>query len=899
MGYPAAAMYFDEFKAQLPDTDPTETAEWLESLDDVVASEGIARARFLMFKLLKRSRQLHVGLPALTQTRYINTISPEQEPDFPGDEQLERRIRRLIRWNAVAMVLRANTRYPGIGGHLSTYASSASLYEVGFNWFFRGKDERPGDRVFYQGHAAPGMYARAFLEGRLTEDRLDHFRREVVRGQGLSSYPHPRLMPDFWEYPTVSMGLGPLSAVYQARFDRYLQNRGLADTTGTRVWAFLGDGEMDEPEALAGLSLAAREGLDNLTFVVNCNLQRLDGPVRGNGKIIQELEGLFRGAGWNVIKVIWSRDWDPLLARDTEGVLVNRMNETLDGEYQKLSVSGGAYIREHFFGPDPRLRRIVEDLDDDDLARLRRGGHDYRKLYAAYKAATEYTGAPTVILAHTIKGWTLGAAAEGRNVTHQVKKLSEAELRIFRDRLELPIPDEALKEAPYFHPGPDSEEVRYMLERRRALAGSLPKRIVRHAPLVEPAPKADAEFAAGSATPVSTTMAFAKLLRNLIRDEAVGPRIVPIIPDEARTFGMDPLFKEVGIYAALGQRYEPVDSDLVLSYREATNGQVLEEGISEAGSMASLQAAGTAYATQGVAMVPFYIFYSMFGFQRTGDQAWAFGDARGRGFLMGATAGRTTLHGEGLQHDDGHSHLLASTIPGIRAYDPAYAYELAAIVRDGIRRMYVENEDVFYYVTIHNENQPMPPKPDGVDEGILRGIYRLHAAPDLGAGAPRVRLVGSGSILAQVVAARDLLAERFGVAAEVYSAPSFQLLRRDAVVAERWNRLHPEAAARVPYVTEVLGPDGGPVIAATDWLKAIPDQVARWVSAPFVPLGTDGYGRSDTREALRAFFEVDAPAIAYAAVRALEDAGGVAAGTAARALTDLAIDAEKEDPLAL
>ncbi len=663
MGYRTAAMYFDEFKAQLPDTDPAETAEWLESLDDVVAAEGIARARFLMFKLLKRSRQLHVGLPALTQTRYINTISPEQEPDFPGDEQLERRIRRLIRWNAVAMVLRANNRYPGIGGHLSTYASSASLYEVGFNWFFRGKDERPGDRVFYQGHAAPGMYARAFLEGRLTEDRLDHFRREVVRGQGLSSYPHPRLMPDFWEYPTVSMGLGPLAAVYQARFDRYMQNRGLADTTGTRVWAFLGDGEMDEPEALAGLSLAAREGLDNLTFVVNCNLQRLDGPVRGNGKIIQELEGLFRGAGWNVIKVIWSRDWDPLLARDTEGVLVNRMNETLDGEYQKLSVSGGAFIREHFFGPDPRLRRMVEDLDDDALARLRRGGHDYRKLYAAYRAATEYTGAPTVILAHTIKGWTLGAAAEGRNVTHQVKKLSEAELRIFRDRLELPIPDAALKEAPYFHPGPDSEEVRYMLERRRALGGSLPKRIVRHQPLVEPAPKVDAEFDAGSATPVSTTMAFAKLLRNLIRDEAVGARVVPIIPDEARTFGMDPLFKEVGIYAALGQRYEPVDSDLILSYREATNGQVLEEGINEAGSMASLQAAGTAYATQGVAMVPFYIFYSMFGFQRTGDQAWAFGDARGRGFLMGATAGRTTLHGEGLQHDDGHSHLLASTCP--------------------------------------------------------------------------------------------------------------------------------------------------------------------------------------------------------------------------------------------
>ncbi len=901
MGYPAAAMYFDEFKAQLPDTDPTETAEWLESLDDVVASEGIARARFLMFKLLKRARQLHVGLPALTQTRYINTISPEQEPDFPGDEQLERRIRRLIRWNAVAMVLRANNAHPGIGGHLSTYASSASLYEVGFNWFFRGKDDAPGDRVFYQGHAAPGMYARAFLEGRLSADQLDHFRREVVSGpgRGLSSYPHPRLMPDFWEYPTVSMGLGPLSAVYQARFDRYLQNRGLADTSGTRVWAFLGDGEMDEPEALAGLSIAAREGLDNLTFVVNCNLQRLDGPVRGNGKIIQELEGLFRGAGWNVIKVIWSRDWDPLLARDTEGVLVNRMNETLDGEYQKLSVSGGAYIREHFFGPDPRLRRLVEGYDDDDLARLRRGGHDYRKLYAAYKAATEYRGAPTVILAKTIKGWTLGAAAEGRNVTHQVKKLSEAELRVFRDRLELPIPDEALKEAPYFHPGPESEEVRYMLERRRALGGSLPKRIVRHAALPEPSPKVDAEFDAGSATPVSTTMAFAKLLRNLIRDEGVGPRVVPIIPDEARTFGMDPLFKEVGIYAALGQRYEPVDSDLVLSYREATDGQVLEEGIDEAGSMASFQAAGTAYATQGVAMVPFYIFYSMFGFQRTGDQAWAFGDARGRGFLMGATAGRTTLHGEGLQHDDGHSHLLASTLPSIRAYDPGYAYELAAIVRDGIHRMHVGNEDVFYYVTMYNENQPMPAKPDGVEEGIIRGIYRLHPAPDLAPGAPQVRLVGSGSILAQVVAARTLLAERFGVAAEVFSAPSFQLLRRDALAADRWNRLHPGAEPRVPYVTTVLGATGGPVIAATDWLRAVPDQVARWIPAPFVPLGTDGYGRSDTREALRAFFEVDAPSITAAALRSLEGAGAVPAGTTAGAMVELAIAADREDPLGL
>jgi len=893
-------MYFDEFKHQLPDLDPDETQEWLDSLDQVVEDEGTARARFLMFKLLKRSRQLQVGLPSLTQTRYVNTISPEQEPPFPGDEHLERRIRRLIRWNAVAMVLRANNRYPGLGGHLSTYASSASLYEVGFNWFFRGKDgDSAGDQVFYQGHAAPGMYARAFLEGRLGEDQLDHFRREVVPGQGLSSYPHPRLMPDFWEFPTVSMGLGPLSAIYQARFNRYLLQRGIVDTSGSRVWAFLGDGEMDEPEALAGISLAAREGLDNLTFVVNCNLQRLDGPVRGNGKIIQELEGLFRGAGWRVIKVIWGREWDDLLARDVDGVLVDKMNETLDGEFQKYSVSDGAYVRERFFGPDPRLGALVEDLSDADLKRLRRGGHDHRKLYAAYLAATEYRGAPTVILAKTIKGWTLGTGAEGRNVTHQVKKLTETELRVFRDRLELPIPDSQLKDAPYFHPGPDSDEVRYLEERRRSLGGPLPRRVVRNQPLPEPGPGADAEFAGGSATAVSTTMAFAKLLRNLIRDEGLGRRIVPIIPDEARTFGMDPLFKEVGIYAALGQRYEPVDSDLILSYREAVDGQVLEEGINEAGSMASLQAAGTAYATHGVAMVPFYIFYSMFGFQRTGDQAWAFGDARGRGFLMGATAGRTTLAGEGLQHDDGHSHLLASTVPNIRAYDPAYAYELAAIVRDGIRRMYVDAEDVFYYVTLYNENYAMPARPDGADEGILRGIYLLRPAPDLGGSPPRVRLVGAGSILQQVVAAQESLAERFGVAAEVYSAPSFQLLRRDAIRAERWNRLHPTEPPRVPYVSQVLGPDGGPIIAATDWLKAVPDQVARWVPAPYVSLGTDGFGRSDTRESLRALFEIDPPAIAVAALGALAKTGVIEVGRVADAIRDLGIDPEKTDPLDL
>src|SRR5215216_510249 len=883
-------MYFDEFKHQLPDIDPEETAEWIASFDQLVEQEGESRPRFLIYQPLHRARQHQIGLPPLTQTRYINTISPEQEPYFPGDEALERRIRRLIRWNAVAMVLRANNRYAGIGGHLATYASAASLYEVGFNHFFKGKDgDAAGDQIFYQGHAAPGMYARAYLEGRLGEDQLDHFRRETVPGQGLSSYPHPRLMPDFWEFPTVSMGLGPISAIYQARYNRYLQNRGLLDTSTSRVWAFLGDGETDEPESLGALHVAAREGLDNLTFVINCNLQRLDGPVRGNGKIIQELESTFRGAGWNVIKVVWAREWDDLLARDVDGVLVQKMNDTLDGEFQKYSVAGGAYIREHFFGPDPRLRKLVEHLSDDDLAKLRRGGHDYRKVYAAYKAATEYRGAPTVILAKTVKGWTLGPGVEARNITHQAKKLSEAELKIFRDRIELPIPDSKIKDAPYYHPGPKSEEVEYLRERRRALGGEIPKRIVRSKRLPAPGEAVDKEFAGGSDTAVSTTMVFTRILRNLIRDKELGPRIVPIIPDEARTFGMDPLFKEVGIYAALGQRYEPVDSDLVLSYREAVDGQVLEEGITEAGSMASLQAAATSYASHGHPMIPFYIFYSMFGFQRTGDQIWALADARGRGFMMGATAGRTTLTGEGLQHDDGHSHIHASTVPNCRPYDPAYAYELAAIVRDGIERMYGKGEDVFYYVTLYNENYPQPKKPEGVDEGIIRGIYKLRDAPDLGRKAQRARLVGSGSILQQVVAAQELLADKLGIAAEVYSAPSFSLLRRDALEAERHNRLNPKAKPHIPYVSTVLGPDGGPIVAATDWMKALPDMVARWLPPYYVSLGTDGFGRSDTRENLRALFEIDAAHIAAAAVSELARCGAMPVDKATKAIAKLGV----------
>ncbi len=887
---------FDQFKQQLPDIDPVETQEWIESLDALVEAAGPDRARFIIFKLLKRARQLQVGLPTLTQTRYINTISPEQEPYFPGDEAMELKIRRLIRWNALAMVLRANTRFEGIGGHLSTYASAATLYEVGFNHFYRGSDEGPGDLIFFQGHAAPGIYARAFLEGRLNEDNLDHFRREALTDHiGLSSYPHPRLMPEFWQFPTVSMGLGPISAIYQARFNRYLAARGIADTSQARVWAYLGDGEMDEPESIGALSLAAREGLDNLTFVINCNLQRLDGPVRGNGKIIQELEALFRGAGWNVLKVIWAREWDDLLARDKDGVLLAKMNDTLDGDFQRMAVSDGATIREQFFGPDPRLRALVEHLSDDELAKLRRGGHDYRKVYAAYAAAVQHKGAPTVILAKTVKGWTLGPGIEGRNVTHQAKKLTADELKIFRDRLELPIPDDKLKEAPYYHPGADAPEIQYMLERRRQLGGSVPRRAVVRKPLAAPTDTVFSEFYAGSDRPASTTMAFSRLVRNLVRDPQIGTRIVPIIPDEARTFGMDPLFKEVGIYNPLGQRYTPVDKELLLSYLEKEDGQLLEEGITESGSMASFQAAGTAYASWREPMVPFYTFYSMFGMQRTGDQVWAFGDARGRGFMMGATAGRTTLTGEGLQHDDGHSHVLASTIPNILAYDPAFAYELAIIVREGIDRMYGQRgDDVFYYVTLYNENWAMPPKPEGAEEGVLRGLYRFSVAES---GERRVQILASGPILLQALRARDVLAEKFGVAADVWSATSFQQLRNDALDVERWNRLHPDAEQRVPYVRQCLDPTEGPIVAATDYMKAVPDMVTRWIDRPYTVLGTDGFGRSDTREALRTHFEVNAEHIAYAALYSLCLDGKSTPDELTRAIAELGIDPERVNPL--
>ncbi|MBI5710486.1 MAG: pyruvate dehydrogenase (acetyl-transferring), homodimeric type [Candidatus Eisenbacteria bacterium] len=889
-------LHLGEFKRQLPDADPVETREWIEALDGVVEKAGPERADFLLRKVLKRARQLQIGLPGLVRSRYINTISPEQEQPFPGDEEMELRIRRIIRWNAVVMVVRANHLFAGIGGHLATYASSASLYEVGFNHFFRGKDHGPGAQVFFQGHAAPGFYSRAFLEGRLTESQLDHFRREVVRGAGLSSYPHPRLMPDFWEFPTVSMGLGPINAIYQARFNRYLQARGIADTSNQRVWAFLGDGETDEPETVGALTLAAREGLDNLTFVVNCNLQRLDGPVRGNGKIIQELESIFTGAGWNVIKVIWSRDWDPLLAQDYEGALVERMNETVDGEWQRYSVESGAYIREHFFGRDPRLLRMVEGHTDDQLRALRRGGHDYRKLYAAYTAAVHTTGQPTVILAKTVKGWTLGETAEARNVAHQVKKMREEELRKFRDRLQLPIPDRRLKDAPYFHPGMDSPEVKYLLERRRALGGSLPKRIVRAQPLPQPADRVFAEFAEGTRgdQAVSTTMACAKLVRNLIRDPEWGRRVVPIIPDEARTFGMEVLFREVGIYASGGQKYDPVDSKLMLSYTEKADGQLLEEGITEAGSMASFTAAATSYATHGQPMVPFYIFYSMFGFQRTGDLIWALGDARGRGFMLGATAGRTTLNGEGLQHEDGHSHVLASTVPSVLAYDPAWAYEVAVIVRAGLERMYVKGEDVFYYLTLYNEDYSMPEQPAGVEQGILSGMYLCRPAAD--GTNPRAQIFGSGVMLREALRAQAMLAEKYGVAADVWSVTSYQQLRHEALAAERWNRLHPAGSQRVSYVTRQLEGRPGPVVAVTDFMKAVPDMVARWVPRSFTPLGTDGFGRSDTRESLRRFFEVDAEHVVVATLLALEREGQVPAGTVAQAIREFGLDPEKPEP---
>ncbi len=886
---------FDAFKSQLPDSDPGETGEWLEALEDVEKSDGPERARTLMQALVHRAQELNVGLPTLTQTPYINTVPPGDEPRYPGDLTMEKRIRRIIRWNAMATVERANRRYHGLGGHMATYASSASLYEVGFNHFFRGK-EAPGggDHLYIQGHAAPGIYARAYLEGRLTDAQLDSFRRETA-GAGLSSYPHPWLMPEFWEHPTVSMGLGPLSAIYQARFNRYLHNRGLKDTSNNRVWAFLGDGEVDEPEALGALAIAAREGLDNLTFVVNCNLQRLDGPVRGNGKIIQELEAVFRGAGWHVIKVLWGEEWDPLLAADVDGLLVERMNTIVDGQFQRYAVSSGDYIRKDFFGSDARLLKLVEHMSDDDLVRLRRGGHSVTKLHAAYHAATHHPHAPVAILAHTVKGWTLGEGTQGANVAHQIKTLDKKRIMRFRDVLHLPIPDASIDEVPYYHPGAHSPEVDYLMERRQALGGSLPKRVVRKPDVPAPAPETYVELYGGSANGVeaSTTMAFVRLLKKLLKDPGIGKRVVPIVPDEARTFGMESLFREIGIYSALGQKYEPVDSHLFLNYHESKQGQLLEEGITEAGAMASFTAAGISQATHGITTIPFYIFYSMFGLQRIGDQAWAFGDARGRGFLLGATAGRTTLSGEGLQHQDGHSHLLANTVPNLRAYDPAFAYEIAVIVKDGLTRMLTHNEDVYYYLSLYNENYAMPAMPDGAEPGILKGLYRVRAAPTPGVDA---QIFGSGPMLHCALRAQEILAERYGVAAQVWSATSYQQLFRDGRRVERHNRLHPSEPAQLPYLAQALEGHEGPVVAVSDWIEELPSLVARFVPRRLVTLGTNGFGRSDTREALRHHFEISGPDVAYAVLYALMRDGKLDPTRVEQARRDLHIT-DKRDPM--
>jgi len=900
---------FDGISHQLPDIDPEETAEWLDSFGAVVDAQGRVRARFLLMKLLERARTEQVDFPATVSTPYVNTIPRDQEPWFPGDEYLERRIRAYIRWNAAVMVTRANHRSEGIGGHLATYASSASLYEVGFNHFFRGKaDGGFGDLVYFQGHASPGIYARAFVEGRLTEDQLDHFRQEVGGG-GLPSYPHPRLLPDFWEYPTVSMGLGPLCAIYQAHVNRYLLNRELVDTSASRVWAFLGDGELDEVESIGALGMAGREHLDNLIFVVNCNLQRLDGPVRGNGKIIQEAEATFRGAGWNVIKVIWGSRWDELLARDVDGVLLDKMNSTPDGEFQKYATESGAYIREHFFGPDPRLRRLVEHLSDEELQALPRGGHDYRKLYAAYKLATEQVGQPTVILAKTVKGWTLGPEIEARNATHQIKKMTKAQFLALRDRLYLQeeIPDEALDAdlPPYYRPPEGSPAHEYLSARRTMLAGPSPVRLVRPAPPATPDPKAFADMFAGSGSQAaSTTMAFARLLRSLVRDPHVGRYVAPIVPDEARTFGLEPLIAEAKIYAPEGQRYTPVDAELILRYAEDRQGQVLEEGITEAGAMASFIALSTAYATWGRPMLPIYLFYSMFGFQRTGDLAWLLGDIRGRGILAGCTAGRTTLQGEGLQHDDGHSPLLASVNPAAHVYDPAFAYEIGVIMEEAVARiMGTDHEDRFWYLTLYNENYPMPPLPPGpegerVRAGILRGLYRFaEPAPVAAAGGERrATILFSGPLWQVATEARGILAEEWGVAADTWSVTSYSELRQDALSAERANRLHPHDDRRVPFVTEALGPGTGPVVAVTDYLRAVPDQVARWVPRPFVSLGTDGWGRSDTRAALRRFFEVDAAHVVVAVLAALAESGDAKADEVAEAIARYGISPDADDP---
>ena len=886
-----------DMKDILPDADPQETQEWLEALESVLEHEGAGRAHFLLEKLVDRARRSGTYIPYNANTSYINTIPPSREERSPGDAEIENRIRSLVRWNAMAMVVRANKESSELGGHIASFASAATLYDVGFNHFFRAATENfGGDLVYMQGHSSPGVYARAYLEGRITEAQLDNFRREVG-GKGLPSYPHPWLMPEFWQFPTVSMGLGPLMAIYQARFMRYLKDRGIIEAQGRKVWAFMGDGEMDEPESLGAISLAGRERLDNLIFVVNCNLQRLDGPVRGNGKIIQELEAAFRGAGWNVIKVIWGSYWDPLFMRDKSGILLKRMEECVDGEYQTFKSRDGAFVRKHFFGKYPELLEMVANMSDDDIWRLNRGGHDPHKLYAAYAAAVKHQGEPTVILAKTVKGYGMGESGEAQNITHQQKKMGTISIRAFRDRFKLPIPDDKLEQVPFYKPPEDSPEMKYLRERMKAMGGTLPMRRRKAAPLeVPPLSAFEMQLKGTEDREISTTMAFVRVLNTIIRDKKIGKFVVPIVPDESRTFGMEGMFRQLGIYSHVGQLYTPQDADQLMFYKEDKKGQILEEGINEAGAMSSWIAAATSYSSNGVPMIPFYTFYSMFGFQRVGDLAWASGDMRARGFLMGATAGRTTLNGEGLQHEDGHSHILASTIPNCVSYDPTFAYELAVIIQDGLRRMYQEQEDVYYYITVMNENYTHPPMPEGVEKDILKGMYLFREGKG-GKKQPRVQLLGSGTILREVIAGAELLQKDFGIAADIWSVTSFNELRRDGLEVQRWNMLHPQAEPRLSHVERCLKDRPGPVVAATDYMKIFADQIRAFLPAQnYLVLGADGFGRSDTRRQLRKFFEVDRHYVAVAALKALADQEAVPREKVAEAIGRYGIDPEKPNP---
>jgi len=877
------------------DIDQQETHEWLEALESILEREGVERAHFILEQLIAKARKSGAYLPYSATTAYLNTIPPSKEEKSPGDPAIEWRIRSIVRWNAMAMVVQANRKAGDLGGHISSFASSATLYDVGFNHFFHAPSkDHGGDMLFVQGHSAPGIYSRAFLMGRITEEQMNNFRQEVD-GKGLSSYPHPWLMPDYWQFPTVSMGLGPIMAIYQARFMRYLENRGLKEPSNRKVWAYIGDGETDEPESMGAIGLAAREKLDNLIFVINCNLQRLDGPVRGNGKIIQELESSFRGAGWNVIKVIWGSYWDPLIARDTSGLLYKRMEEVVDGEYQAYKANDGAYVREHFFGKYPELKAMVANMTDDDIWRLNRGGHDPHKVYAAYAAAVKHTGQPTVILAKTVKGYGMGEAGEGQNISHQQKKMGEKALKQFRDRFNIPVSDEDIADAPYYRPAEDSEELKYLREHREALGGYFFAKREPPPPLQIPGIDIHQKILDGTGErEISTTMAFVRILNTLLKDKNIGKNIVPIVPDEARTFGMEGMFRQLGIYSSIGQLYEPVDHDQVMYYREDIKGQILEEGLNEAGAYSSWIAAATSYKNHGIHMIPFYIYYSMFGFQRIGDLAWAGADMRSRGFLLGGTAGRTTLNGEGLQHQDGHSHLQASTIPNCVSYDPTYAYELAIIIQDGLKRMYQDFEDIFYYITVMNENYQHPPMPDMAEEGILKGMYLLNAGSKK---KLKVKLLGAGTILREVIAAGELLKQDFGVASDVWSVTSFNELRRDGMDTQRWNSLHPEKKARTCYVTSSLLGSDLPVIAATDYMKIYADQIREYVPGRYVVLGTDGFGRSDTRAKLRKFFEVDRFYITVAALKALADDGLIPVSKVAQAIKKYDIDPEKPNPV--